>query len=60
MIKQVIIFKIIFFNNYNLKMGRRKIDINIINNGKDRKITFKKRRFGLIKKAMELEALTNC
>lgn len=41
-------------------MGRRKINIEYIENEKDRKISFKKRRFGLLKKAMELQALSNC
>ena len=41
-------------------MGRKKINIEYIENEKDRKMSFKKRRFGLLKKAMELCALSNC
>jgi len=39
-------------------MGRRKLDMMSIGNEKDKKVTMKKRRTGLLKKAMELSKLT--
>ena len=41
-------------------MGRGKIDIDYINDSRNRKISFKKRRFGILKKIMELSALSGC
>ena len=39
-------------------MGRKRIDIKLIENKKNRNSTFKKRRIGLLRKAMELSMLT--
>ena len=39
-------------------MGRRKIEIKRIENNKMRRVTFRKRRIGLLKKAIELSLLT--
>ena len=39
-------------------MGRKRIDIKLIENRKNRNSTFKKRRIGLLRKAMELSLLT--
>ena len=39
-------------------MGRKRIDIKLIENRKSRNSTFKKRRIGLLRKAMELSLLT--
>ena len=39
-------------------MGRRKIEIKHIENQKMRRVTFRKRRIGLLKKAIELSLLT--
>lgn len=39
-------------------MGRKRIDIKLIQNKKNRNSTFKKRRIGLLRKAMELSMLT--
>ena len=41
-------------------MGRKKITITHLEETRIRRITFKKRRFGLLKKAMQLAALTDC
>jgi hypothetical protein len=40
-------------------MGRRKIEIEEIANERVRRVTFKKRRIGLLKKAIQLSKLTN-
>ncbi len=41
-------------------MGRKKLEIeNVINDERVRRVMFKKRRVGLIKKAMQLSKLTN-
>lgn len=40
--------------------GRRKIPMSLIDDKSTRKTTFKKRKNGLFKKAMELSILTNC
>ena len=40
------------------RMGRRKIEIKHIENQKMRRVTFRKRRIGLLKKAIELSLLT--
>ena len=39
-------------------MGRKKIEIKRIENNKMRRVTFRKRRVGLLKKAIELSLLT--
>ena len=39
-------------------MGRKKIEMKRVDNEKTRRVTFKKRRIGVIKKAMELSMLT--
>jgi hypothetical protein len=39
-------------------MGRKKIDINPIRDERMKKITMKKRRIGLLKKAIQLSKLT--
>ena len=39
-------------------MGRKKIEIKRIENNKMRRVTFRKRREGLLKKAIELSLLT--
>jgi hypothetical protein len=41
-------------------MGRRKLKIESIDDHKVRRVMFKKRRVGLLKKAMQLSKLTNC
>jgi hypothetical protein len=41
-------------------MGRAKINASIITDINKRKLCFKKRRIGLIKKAMQLSKLSNC
>lgn len=41
-------------------MGRKKIQIQRIENRKNRQVTFNKRRKGLMKKAMELSILCDC
>ena len=41
-------------------MGRNKIEVEPIEDTRSRRITFKKRRFGLLKKAMQLCTLSNC
>lgn len=40
-------------------MGRKKIQMNYIHDTRVRRVTFKKRKIGLLKKAMELSMLTN-
>jgi len=40
-------------------MGRRKIQIESIEDERIRRVTFKKRRIGLLKKAIQLSKLTN-
>jgi hypothetical protein len=40
-------------------MGRKKISIQEIQDDRVRRVTFKKRRLGLLKKAMQLSKLTN-
>lgn len=40
-------------------MGRRKIAIQKINDERIRRVTFKKRRIGLLKKAIQLSKLTD-
>ena len=40
-------------------MGRRKIEIENIKDERIRRVTFKKRRIGLLKKAIQLSKLTN-
>jgi hypothetical protein len=40
-------------------MGRRKIDITSIGDERMKKITMKKRRIGLLKKAIQLSKLTD-
>ena len=39
-------------------MGRNKIGIDLISDFRVRKVTFKKRKIGLLKKAMQLSKLT--
>ena len=39
-------------------MGRKKIEIEKISDERDRRVTFKKRRIGLLKKAIQLSKLT--
>ena len=39
-------------------MGRKKIEMKRVDNDKIRRVTFKKRRIGVLKKAMELSLLT--
>lgn len=41
-------------------MGRKKIAIQPITDGRNRQVTFSKRRFGLLKKAYELSVLCDC
>ena len=41
-------------------MGRKKIAITHLEDNRMRRITFKKRRFGILKKAMQLAALSDC
>ncbi|XP_026821174.1 transcription factor mef2A-like [Rhopalosiphum maidis] len=41
-------------------MGRKKINISKITNEQNRYVTFKKRKFGLLKKAYELSVLCDC
>lgn len=41
-------------------MGRNKIEIDFVENKRKRKYCFKKRRFAIIKKAIELSKLTGC
>ncbi|XP_060845980.1 myocyte-specific enhancer factor 2A homolog [Rhopalosiphum padi] len=41
-------------------MGRKKISISKITNDQNRDVTFKKRKFGLLKKAYELSVLCDC
>ena len=41
-------------------MGRKKIEFTHLEDSRNRRICFKKRRFGLLKKAMQLAALSNC
>jgi hypothetical protein len=40
-------------------MGRKKISIELIDDERVKRVTFKKRRLGLLKKAMQLSVLTN-
>ena len=40
-------------------MGRKKIEIERIKDDRIRRVTFKKRRIGLLKKAIQLSKLTN-
>jgi len=40
-------------------MGRKKIEMKIVDNDKIRLVTFKKRRIGLLKKSIELSLLTD-
>ena len=40
-------------------MGRKKIEIEKINDNRTRRVTFKKRRIGLLKKAIQLSKLTD-
>ena len=40
-------------------MGRKKIEIEKINDDRIRRVTFKKRRIGLLKKAIQLSKLTD-
>ena len=41
------------------QMGRKKIEIEKINDDRIRRVTFKKRRIGLLKKAIQLSKLTD-
>lgn len=41
-------------------MGRNKIQISLIENEKERRVCFKKRRIGAVKKLMQLSQLTGC
>ncbi|KAI9255511.1 myocyte enhancer factor 2D, partial [Sporodiniella umbellata] len=41
-------------------MGRKKIQIQPIKDGRNRQVTFLKRKQGLMKKAYELSVLCNC
>ena len=41
-------------------MGRKKVDIRPIPEGRKRQVTFMKRKTGLLKKAMELSILCQC
>ena len=41
-------------------MGRKKLEIQSIEDDKIRRVMFKKRRVGVLKKAMELSVLTGC
>ena len=41
-------------------MGRKKITMELIQNEKQRRLCFKKRRIGTVKKLMELCQLTGC
>lgn len=40
-------------------MGRRKIEIKLIKDERIKRVTFKKRRIGLLKKAIQLSMLTD-
>ena len=40
-------------------MGRKKIEMDRIEDDRVRRVTFKKRRVGLLKKAMQLSKLTD-
>ena len=40
-------------------MGRKKINIELISDDRTNRVTFKKRRLGLLKKAMQLSLLTD-
>jgi len=40
-------------------MGRKKIEIQKIDDNRTRRVTFKKRRIGLLKKAIQLSKLTD-
>jgi hypothetical protein len=40
-------------------MGRKKIEIEKIDDDKIRRVTYKKRRIGLLNKAIQLSKLTN-
>ncbi|CAF0955867.1 unnamed protein product [Didymodactylos carnosus] len=46
--------------NNNIKMGRKKIQIQRIVDERTRQVTFTKRKFGLMKKAYELSVLCGC
>lgn len=41
-------------------MGRRKIEFELVKDERGRKVCFKNRRIGLIKKAIQLSNLTKC
>jgi hypothetical protein len=41
-------------------MGRKKIEIENILDDRNRRVCFKKRRMGLLKKAIQLSKLTKC
>lgn len=41
-------------------MGRKKINIKVIDDERARQVTFSKRRYGIFKKAYELSVLCNC
>ena len=41
-------------------MGRKKIAMTYLEDDRTRKISFKKRRFGILKKVMQLTALSDC
>lgn len=48
-----------FSSENKLLMGRKKIEIERIDNERIRHVTFKKRRIGLLKKAIQLSKLTD-
>jgi hypothetical protein len=41
-------------------MGRNKIQMNLIQDNKERQICFRKRRIGAVKKLMQLSILSGC
>ena len=57
--ENLIIIKIIR-NRQSTKMGRGIRTSDLISDDKNRRLTFKKRRIGLLKKAMQLSLISGC
>merc|ERR1711998_35872 len=53
-------FSLCLNNSATIGMGRRKVQIRRIEDDRARKVTFAKRKHGLVKKAMELSLLCDC